>query len=178
MNVFDILDHEHQMIAPALRAAQAYALRMAHPGASVEPAAQELIGFFNKFVSQCHQVKEYHLFICLLQKGRSYVIAPIASLHAEHSRLARMTESLDAAWQWGVDGHAGACELVAGYFTDYAALMDAHILKEDRFYRVTESILETADHLELGAAFDRLEQETLGADRYKDYGKWTYRVAV
>lgn len=178
MNVFEILDHEHQMIAPALRAAQAYALHMTQPGATVEPAAQELIGFFNKFVSQCHQVKEYHLFIRLLQKGRSYVIAPIATLHAEHSRLARMTEALDAAWQWAADGHAGACELVAGYFTDYAALMDEHLLKEERFYRVTDSILEPADHLKLGAEFDRLEQETLGADRCKSPNQWAFQVAV
>ena len=177
MNVFEILDHEHQLIAPAIKAAQSCAQRLGQPGAVAESAGQELIGFCDKFISQCHQVKEFNLFIRLLQKGRSYVIAPIASLHAEHSRLAQMTESLDAAWREVLTGQTGASERVAGYLTDYAALMEAHILKEERFYRVTESILGSADQMALKATFDKLDQETLGADGHAHYCQWAYQMA-
>jgi hemerythrin-like domain-containing protein len=75
------------------------------------------------------------------------------------------------------EGQAGAGELVAGYLTDYAALMEAHILKEDRFYKVTEPFLEAADHVELKAVFDKLEQETLGADGHAHYCQWAYQLA-
>jgi len=172
MNIFEILESEHQAITPALRVAQSCALRLAQPGAVADPVGQELIGFCDKFVSQCHQVKEFNLYIRLLQKGRSYVIAPIASLHAEHSRLAQLTEALDAAWRLAMDGQPGACELVAGYFTDYAALMEAHILAENRFYRMSESILGAADLEELKAASAQLDQEALGADGHAQYCQW------
>jgi hemerythrin-like domain-containing protein len=177
MNVFEILDHEHQLIGPALKVAQSCALRMGQPGAAADQLGQELIGFCDKFVSQCHQVKEFNLYVRLLQKGRSYVIAPIASLHAEHSRLAQLTESLDAAWRLATEGQPGAGELVAGYLTDYAALMEAHILKEERFYRVTDSILGYSDHVELKATFDRLDQAMLGADGHARYCQWVYQLA-
>jgi hemerythrin-like domain-containing protein len=177
MNIFEILEYEHQAIAPALRVAQSCAQRLAQPGAVADPVGQELIGFCDKFVSQCHQVKEFSLYIRLLQKGRSYVIAPIASLHAEHSRLAQLTESLDAAWRLAMEGQPGACELVAGYLRDYAALMEAHILAENRFYRMSETILGVADLAELKTAFAELDQEALGADGHARYCQWAQQLA-
>lgn len=76
-----------------------------------------------------------------------------------------------------IEGQAGACELVAGYFTDYATLMHAHILKEDHFYKATEPILETADYVELKAAFEKFDQLTLGVDGYEHYCQWAHQLA-
>ena len=177
MNVFESLSYEHKLIANMLEVAQACALRMAQPGAVVEPVGQELTRFCDKFISQCHQVKEFNLFIRLLQKGRSYVIEPIVSLHAEHSRLAQLTGALDAAWRMGTDGQAGACELVVCYLTDYAALQQEHMLKEDCFYRVNESILEAADQAELTAVFNELERKTLGVEGHARYCQWACQTA-
>ena len=67
--------------------------------------------------------------------------------------------------------------LVAGYLTDYAALMETHILKEERFYRVTDSILGGSDHAELKATFDRLDEAALGADGHARYCQWVYQLA-
>jgi hemerythrin-like domain-containing protein len=61
MNVIEILDHEHQLIVPALIVAQSCALRIAQPGAAMVPVGQELVGFLNTFISQCHQFKEFNL---------------------------------------------------------------------------------------------------------------------
>jgi len=177
MNVFEILDHEHQVIARVLKVAQSCALRMAQPGAAAEPVVPELVEFCDQFISQCHQVKEFRLFSRLLQKGRSSVVAPIVGLHAEHSRLAQLTESLDAAWRLAFGGQASARELVAGYLAEYAAVMEAHILKEDRFYSVTDSILEAADQLDLKTVFNQVEQETLGADGRERYCRWADQLA-
>jgi hemerythrin-like domain-containing protein len=176
MPVLEILDYEHQLILQVLKVAHASARRMARHGAAVEPVGQALTGFCDKFISQCHQAKEFNLFRCLLQKERAYVVAPIAHFQAEHNRLAQLTESLGVAWRLTKDGHAGACELVVGYLKDYAALMQAHIRKEDRFFKVTQTLLEPADQLSLKAAFDKLEQEMLGADGHARYCQWAYQL--
>jgi hemerythrin-like domain-containing protein len=176
MNIFEILDHEHQLIAPALKEAKSCALRITQSGATVEPVGLELVGFLDKFISQCHQAKEYSLYLRLLKKEHAQILTPIVTLHAENSQLAQLTESLDASWRMVMDGLAGASELVAGYFTDYAALMQAHLQKEDRFYKVVEPILEATDHIELKATFDKLEQETLGAEGHERYCHWAYKL--
>jgi len=157
--------------------AQALARRMAQPGATTEPLGQELSSFCLKFISQCHQVKEFNLFIRLLQKGRSYVIAPITGLHAEHSRLNQLTVSLDAAWRCAQEGQAGACELVAGYLTNYGVLMQEHLVKEDRFYKLTSSILEAHDLVELKSGFEQLNQEALGQQGHAHYCAWASQQA-
>ena len=177
MNVMEILDHEHQLIAPALQVAQAYARRLALPGAVADPVGFELVGFLDKFVSQCHQTKEFVLFVSLLRKGHASVTSPVAGLHAEHSRLAQLTEALAVAWQMLVDGQMGSGELVAGYLADYAALLQEHLLKEERFYKVTHAVLAAEDHSELKAVFEKVEQETLGADGYSRYSRWASELA-
>ena len=62
MNVFEILDYEHQLIGHALQAAQGCARRLAQPGAQMEPLVQELADFSSHFVSECHQVKRVQSF--------------------------------------------------------------------------------------------------------------------
>jgi len=177
MNIFEILDHEHQLITPALKVVKSCAVRIAQSGATVEPVGIELVGFLDKFISHCHQAKEYNLYLRLLKKEHAQILTPIVTLHAENSRLAQLTESLDASWRMVTDGQAGAGELVAGYFTDYASLMQAHLQKEERFYKVVAPILEATDHLELTATFDKLEQETLGAEGHERYCQWAYKLA-
>ena len=177
MNIFEVLDYEHRVIAQAMQLAQSFALRLAQPGATTEPLGQELSNFCSKFISQCHQVKEFNLFIRLLQKGRSYVIAPVTGLHAEHSRLVQLTASLDAAWRCAQDGQAGARELMAGYLTEYATLMQEHLVKEDRFYKLTSSILETADLEDLKSGFEQLDHDTLGKHGHAHYCAWAEQQA-
>ena len=177
MQVFEMLDYEHRLIGQALQVARGCARRLAQPGARMEPVVQELADFYSHFVSECHQIKEFQLFIRLLQKGRSYVIAPIASLHAEHGRCAQLSEALASAWCCAQEGQAGACELVSGYLTDYVALMQEHLVKEDRFYQVTQPILEAADQAELKSVFERLERETLGEAEHRRYCEWATQAA-
>jgi len=177
MNIFEILDYEHQVIAQAMELAQAFAQRMAQPGATAEPLGQELSSFCIKFVSQCHQVKEFNLFIRLLQKGRSYVIAPVTGLHSEHSRLTHLTAAVDAAWRCAQEGQVGACELTAGYLAEYATLMQEHLVKEDRFYKLTSTILESADLEELRSGFEKLDHDTLGKQGHAHYCAWAKQQA-
>ncbi len=177
MNIFETLDYEHQLIGKALQVAKTCARRMAVPGATAEPVGQELKGFCFGFVNQCHQVKEFNLFVRLLQKGRSYVIAPITSLHAEHGELARLIGLLEAAWTCAEKGEAGACARVSGYLSEYAALMQAHLVKEDRFYKLTSTALEAADQATLQTDFERLDRETLGAEGYGRYCQWAHQAA-
>lgn len=176
MNVFEILDYEHQLIGHALQAAQGCARRLAQPGAQMEPLVQELADFSSHFVSECHQVKEFNLFIRLLQKGRSYVIAPITGLHDEHSRGAQLSAALEQAWCCAQEKQAGTCELAAGYLADYVALMQVHLTKEDRFYKVTQPILEAVDHTGLKLLFEKVEEETLGVEGYARYCQWAAQL--
>ena len=57
------------------------------------------------------------------------------------------------------------------------ALMLEHLLKEDRFYKVAYPVLHDTDHVELKAVFDKLEQETVGADGYTHYCQWVHQLA-
>ena len=172
MNIFEILGFEHQLISNALQLARAYARRMAYPGAVAEPEGQALAGFCLSFISRCHQAKEFNLFVRLLQYGHSEVIAPITGLHAEHHRLDELTAALDAEWRCAPADQAGAYARMAGHLSNYAALMEAHMLKEERFYLVIESSLTPADHAALAATFGQIDQETLGAGGHTRYCQW------
>lgn len=178
MNIFEALDYEHQLIANALQLARSCALRMALPDAAAEPAGQELAGFCLDFISQCHQAKEFNLFVRLLQKGHSHVIAPITGLHADHNRFNQLTEALEAAWRCARDEQPGAYALVAGYLADYAALMQEHMQKEERFYLVIQSVLTPADQEELTATFERINSETLGAGGHERYCQWADQLTL
>jgi hemerythrin-like domain-containing protein len=175
MAVMEILDYEHQLILQVLKVARARAGRMAQAGAAAEPGGPELAAFCHHFVSQCHHGKEFLLFQCLLQKQRAYVVAPIADFQAEHNRLAQLTESLAVAWRVAAAGDAGAGKLVAGYLAEFAALMQAHIRKEDRFYMVTQNLLAEADQSTLTAAFDQFDLATLGLGGHARYCQWVYQ---
>ena len=105
------------------------------------------------------------------------VTSPVAGLHAEHSRLAQLTEALAVAWQMLMDGQAGSGELVAGYLEDYAVLLQEHLRKEERFYKVTHAVLGSEDQAELKAVFDKVEQETLGTGGYSRYSQWACELA-
>jgi len=177
MNIFESLGYEHQLISDALQFARAYARRMTYPGAVAGPDGQALAGFCRSFISQCHQAKEFNLFVRLLQKGHSEVIAPITGLHADHHRLDELAAALDAAWQCVQEGRAGAYELMAGQLTDYAALMQAHMQKEERFYLVIESSLTPDEQAELAATFGQLDQETLGTGGHTRCCQWACQLA-
>ena len=148
------------------------ARRMALPGASVEPIGLELTGFCEQFVSDYHQAKEFHLFTCLLRSRHSVLMTPIVGLHYEHSKLTQMSESLTVAWRLTTEGLVGGCELCAGTLADYVALLQAHLLKEDRFYGVVAHLLDDSDPALLDAAFVQIEQETVATDGQERYVPW------
>lgn len=172
MNAFEVLDYEHQVMSPALTRARSIAVCMARPSPDTEQVAAKLIVFFQVFISQRHERKEHALFLYLMRKGLSFVVAPIAGFNEEHFRLHELTDALAAAWRVGLHNGGGSRARVAQYLADYAALMQAHILKEDRFYRVTKSILDAADLLDLKTAFEKIDQGTSGAEGYELCHRW------
>ena len=161
-----------------LQVGQSLARRMALPGASVEPIGLELTGFCEQFVSDYHQAKEFHLFTCLLRSRHSVLITPIVGLHYEHSKLTQMSESLTVAWRLTTEGLVGGCELCAGTLADYVALLQAHLLKEDRFYGVVAHLLDDSDQAQLGAAFAQLELATATAGGHERYVRWAVDQAT
>ena len=97
-------------------------------------------------------------------------------MHDEHSRGAQLSAALEQAWCCAQEKQAGTCELAAGYLADYVALMQVHLTKEDRFYKVTQPILEAVDHTGLKLLFEKVEEETLGVEGYARYCQWAAQL--
>jgi len=176
MNVFEQLEQEHQLISEVLKIAGPQAQRQTPAGAEANPVGRELTEFCERFVSKCHQAKEFNLFLRLLQKGGSSVIVPIIGFHTEHTRLARMAGSLGVVWSLTAEAPTGDWALASGYLADYVALLLTHLAEEDRFYQANRTVLEAYDLADLGVVFDQLEQTMLGAGGYQRYCRWAKQL--
>ena len=171
-DIFEILESEHRLVAKVLTVAHSCIPSMAQPGAAVQPVSPELIGFCGQFVSRYHLPREFELFRCLQRKGCASITAPMRGLLAEHGRLALLTGMMEASCWLNAADQPGASTRVAGYLSDYIALTQEHMLKEDRFIRTAFSLVDSFDQTALAVAFEKLEQDLPGAAQRAHYVQW------
>jgi len=134
---------------------------------TVEPETLAgLIEFFRVFADRCHHTKEEDLLFPLLEtKG---LRGPLGVMLSEHSAGRRLIQELSEFADAYGNGAREAGPRWAAAARDYTALLREHIDKENNvLFQIAETVLTEAEQRDLVKAFDRLEEEKLGAGTHE-----------
>jgi hemerythrin-like domain-containing protein len=141
-------------------------------GAAVDPAHPEsIVDFIQVFADKCHHGKEEDLlFPAMIDAGFSRERGPIAVMLADHVQgRASVLKAKEAAAAFR-SGRAGAGAELARHARAYVELLGPHIDKEDMIlYPMADQALSAAKQAELLEAFERVENEIVGAGRHERY---------
>lgn len=163
-----ILRHEHELVCRSLAGADALAESARIEGAVDVDAVRSFVDFAQHFTDGCHHAKEEHLLFPLMRERGAEAGAPVAAMLTEHEggreRIRRLQGALDAA----AAGDAAAVATVAENLSAYAALLRAHIAKENHvLFPLADHLLDEGERRELAEAFERVELEETGPGEHE-----------
>lgn len=164
-----ILRQEHEAILGMLDATEEAARRLA-AGESFEPRVLEgLSEFFQLFADRCHHGKEEDLlFPRLAAKGMPTQMGPIGVMLAEHDEGRSLIRQMKEATGEYKQGNPAASAHWAQAARGYVDLLREHILKENNIlFVMAERMLSDEEQQELSAAFEKVEEEKMGAGTHE-----------
>ncbi len=165
----DVLRHEHEAILKMLGAAEEVARRL-DGGERVAPETLGgLLEFFRLFADKCHHGKEEDLLFPLLEKkGMPRDGGPVGVMLFEHESGRALIGQMGEALEGCTAGADDAGRRWASAARGYAALLRQHIFKENNIlFIMAEQLLTNAEQRELAAAFERIEEEKMGAGTHE-----------
>jgi hemerythrin-like domain-containing protein len=169
MNATEILRDEHRVIEQVLACLERMAEYCAYGAPLDVKSAAQALDFFRNFADRCHHGKEEGgLFPLLERRGFAREGGPTAVMRWEHDEGRRLLEGMTAA----VAAPEGSS--ATGRFTvlarDYAALLRAHIRKEDAcLFPMADLTLSAADQEALREAFGAAEHDEMGEGAHEAY---------
>lgn len=165
----EILRTEHKAIISMLDATETVARNI---GSGTLPSAEVLQGlleFFKVFADRCHHGKEEDLLFPLLEsKGLPHAGGPVGVMLSEHEQgRALIRQMSDASSKFSAGGPAAARDWATAA-SGYAALLRAHIHKEDNIlFVMAERMLTSKEQCDLAEEFERLEVEKMGTGTHE-----------
>ncbi len=171
MQLTDILKTEHRVIEIVIACLERIAGEASQSGKLNRDAAEKVIDFIRNFADRCHHGKEEdHLFTSLESAGMPTEGGPVGVMLREHQMgrefVRQMSEAIPAAGE-------GISEAVKAYATaamGYAALLRAHIQKEDNIlFPAAENLLSQSELDALRVQFDLTEREHMGEGTHERY---------
>jgi hemerythrin-like domain-containing protein len=164
---------EHDTILAMIDAVEAVAKNLAS-GKAVDPEdLKAIVDFIRNFADKCHHAKEEDLLFTALEKvGVPVQGGPIGVMLHEHeigrSYVANMAGAIDGYRE----GNEEAGKRYAENARGYAALLRDHINKENTvLYPIADMHLSAEEQERLRREFERIDQESFGADRISGYRK-------
>lgn len=172
------LKHEHDVIRTALEVLDAFAARAAAGEAPPDADVRGLLEFFTVFADGCHHVKEERiLFPALEAAGLPGGEGPIGVLLDQHQEGRRLVGILVRELP-ALGPDAAARRRFADAARAYAAMLEEHIAMEnDVLFRDADAVLSEARDREIVAAFDRHEEEEMGADVHRRFHRMLDELA-
>jgi hemerythrin-like domain-containing protein len=171
MKATQILSQEHQVILRVITTLET-AANAAEQGKSIEPSFfYDAADFIKGFADGCHHAKEENvLFIAMSASGMPVQGGPIGVMLADHEQGRVYTRAMRAGaekWQAGEpDAKADVVQAARGY----AALLRAHIHKEDNILFPMADRFIPADKQELVFEdFERVEHKETGEGVHEKY---------
>lgn len=161
----NILRKEHDAILHMLDAALQSA-RQLERSQPVEPTLLNgLLEFFQLFADKCHHGKEEELLFPLLEKkGMPRAGGPVGVMLHEHELGRSLIAEMKAAAEVYSAGDIAGGPRWALAARKYADLLSHHIHKENEvLFVMAERMLSDAEQRELAEAFEKLEEEKMGA---------------
>jgi len=169
----DMLMHEHRVIEKVLEALLAFTDRLEQGGQGERATLSEFAEFFRNFADKCHHGKEEDkLFVEMIRHGFPKEQGPLAVMYREHDQGRQHVRALAE-----LGGGAGALTAediasAARHARDFAALLSAHIMKEDTvLYPMSGRVLTPLDFERLAGEFETFEKEVMGAGEHERYHK-------
>ena len=165
-NPLETLMTEHRLIERVLEALEACA-RRAEGGAEVQPAAlRGFARFLRGYADELHHGKEEALlFEKMVEAGFPREVGPVAVMRIEHEQgraLVGELRALSERVSWSAEDRRRAASVAL----DFAALLRAHILKEDRIlYPMAEQRLSPQAMQLLGEECQAFVERHLDTDR-------------
>ncbi len=173
------LRHEHDAIRRALQILDAVADRVAATGGS-PPAddAARLLEFFTVFADGCHHVKEERIYFPALEaSGMPRSEGPVGVLLEQHQEGRRLVGIL-ARELPGLETDAAARRRFADAAHLYTAMLEEHIAMEnDVLFPDADGVLTKAQDREIAAAFDRHEEQEMGAGVHERFHRMLDELA-
>lgn len=164
-----VLRSEHDAILQMLEATEE-AVRLLYRGEGVDPETLAgLLEFFRLFADRCHHGKEEDLlFPALEKKGLPRAGGPIGVMLDEHEQGRSLLRELGEAGQAYAQGASEAGRRWAEAARAYVTLLRQHIHKENNvLFLVAENLLSDAEQQQLARAFEKVEEERMGAGTHE-----------
>lgn len=164
-----ILRKEHEAILRMLEVTE-QAVGLLHRGGAVAPQILTgLVEFFQLFADRCHHSKEEELLFPLLeQKGLPRDGGPLGVMLYEHGLGRSLMQQMAEAAQAYSGGTREAGSRWAEAARSYIALLAQHIEKENNvLFRAAERLLSEDEQKQLACAFEKVEEEKMGAGTHE-----------
>ena len=163
MKPTEVLKHEHRVIEQVLDCLERIAARCRSDGRLERGSAREVLDFFRSYADTCHHGKEeQHLFPMLEARGFSGSSGPVAVMRYEHEQGRELIQGMDRAIDGAGAGDSAACAEFVHNARAYAALLRAHIQKEDNcLFPMADQALSDADQVALADCFEQVERDEL-----------------
>ena len=169
MDGTQILRKEHDFILKVLDASDEVGQRL-QKGTAVPPQMlDDLIEFFQLFSDRCHHGKEEDLLFPLLEtKGVPRDGGPIGVMLTEHDDGRALIRAMVEASKDYRSGAVGSGPRWARDEKAYSMLLRQHIGKENEIlFVIAERLLSPEEQAKLGADFERVEIEKMGAGTHE-----------
>jgi hemerythrin-like domain-containing protein len=157
----DMLRNDHEFFLRTLETAEAVA-RQLDQGKPVDPATlAQFLEFFRLIIDRSHHGKEEDLLFPLLgSKGLPRNGGPVGVMLQEHDMGRALIRQMVEASDDFAAGKEGSGQRWAASARDYAALLRAHIQKENNIlFVMAERILSDSEQAQLLALFQKIEGE-------------------
>ena len=179
MTPTEILKHEHKVILLVVDAAEREAQLIEKTGKVNVERIKKMVDFIRNFADKCHHAKEENqLFIKMEQRGFSKQMGPLAVMLHDHDEGRKMVKAAADSLSAAAAGDKNAVKTVAENLSDYAALLRAHIEKEDNvLYVMADRVFTDDDQKALSEAFEKVENEEIGKGVHEKYHKLAHELA-
>lgn len=174
MKPTDMLMCDHQIILRVIATAEKEVAHIRNTGDIHLQTVREITDFLLNFVDRCHHAKEeQHLFAIMYERGMPLDAGPLAVMRQHHDKGRAHAKALAEALATQGSLSAAAIASVKDNLSNYAALLRAHIDKEDSvLYRLANRLMNDTDQNVLAAAFERVEKG-LGTGACEKYRAWS-----
>ena len=178
MTPTEILKHEHQIVLLVLKGAEREGNAARKKGACDAPAVEKMADFFKTFVDRCHHAKEErHLFPALERHGVPKEGGPIGVMLSEHDQGRAHVGAIAAALPGLKAGRRDAAAAAAEALLAYAALLRAHIEKEEGvLFAIADRLLTPKEQREMVKAFDLVEAKEIGEGVHEKYHQLAHEL--
>jgi hemerythrin-like domain-containing protein len=158
-----MLRNEHEIILQALDTTEEIARQVAGGKAVAADTLAGILEFLRLFADRMHHGKEEDLLFPMLEtKGLPRQGGPVAVMLHEHDLGRALIRNMVEASEQFSAGAADAAARWAEAAREYAALLRAHIQKEnDILFRIAEQVLSPAEQAQLAQAFGKSEVQKL-----------------